>query len=124
MFRAVGPTVNVPDQILAGTTVGLTAEFEDAASFTWTDWDGNEQVTDRFDVTAVAPGSLTLSVRATDTSGQVSPSTEQTIVIEESPDGPRIVGPSTLAVGQQQEYTIDAPGRCKQPRLDRRQRHP
>ena len=115
MFRAVGPTVNVPDQILAGTTVGLTAEYEDAASFTWTDWEGNEQEIDRFEVTAVAPGSLTLSVRATDTSGQISPATEQTIVIEESPEGPRIVGPATVVVGVEQTYTLTAPEGASSP---------
>ena len=109
ILRPVGPTVIGPSTIRAGDVVVYTAEFEDAAQFEWTDWTGTPQITDSFEVTAVAPGSLTFSVVAIDGSGEESSATEHTITIDESPNGPRIEGPATVTVGQEQTYTVVAP---------------
>ncbi len=109
LLRPVGPVVAGPDGVTAGDTVTFTAEYDDAVAFEWTDWNDSVQQSNEFDVTAVAPGVLTFTVAAIGADGERSPTTEHSIVIEESPNGPRIEGPATVVVGQEQVYTVSAP---------------
>jgi hypothetical protein len=109
VLRPVGPTVAGPATIEAGTTEVYRASFDGAASFEWTDWSGFTKTTDEFEVTAVAPGSLTFSVVGIDSGGSRSPATQHTITILDSPDGPRIVGPDTVRVGVKETFSFTGP---------------
>jgi serine/threonine protein kinase len=117
VLRPVGPTIVGPDAIQAGQTATYTAILDGAELFEWTDWSGETQQADAFPVTAVAPGALTFSVVGIDADGNPSPSTEHTITIGESPNGPEIVGPPTVTVGQEQIYTFtySGPGEATDP---------
>ena len=109
VLRPVGPAVAGPDSIPAGETATYTATFDGAETFAWTDWNGETKRADDFDVITVAPGVLTFSVQAIGADGELSPATDHTITIDESPNGPQIEGPATVVVGQEQIYTFSAP---------------
>ena len=117
VLRPTGPVVEGPDRIAAGDTAIFTATFEQAERFVWTDWNGNEVETAEFPVDAIAPGSLTFSVRAIAGDGDESPSTSHEITIVPSPNGPTIVGADTATVGEYELYTFTDPtGTATNPR--------
>ncbi len=106
--RPVGPTITGPTSVVAVEPELFTAAFDGAERFEWIDWEGNVTSSDQFTVTPVAPGSLTFSVVAIDAEGGRSAGTQHTITIVEAPDGPRIEGPDTVKIGQQQIYMFTA----------------
>lgn len=109
-LQGQGPVINGPTNLAAGELEVFSASYEGADSFRWTDWNGDVIDEDEFEVRAIAPGRLTFSVVAL-TNGSESVATDHTLTITEAPDGPQIVGPDRVQVGQTQEFTYQGEGR-------------
>ena len=108
-FRPSGPEIVGPDTLLAGEAATYTAVLDGADGFRWTDWANGTEDGESFTVRATVPGSLTFSVVGL-TDGEASASTEKSITIEPNPDGPQIVGPETVTVGETAVYSVGGSG--------------
>lgn len=103
------PGINGPDEIASGVSAAYTAEFDGASSFRWTDSEGVVSAASSLTIGGVVPGEIMIAVDALDETGELLGDATKTIVVTESPDGPQILGPDRVVVGDVAAYTVDEP---------------
>ncbi|MCP3987937.1 MAG: protein kinase [Actinomycetia bacterium] len=102
------PTISGPPEVAAGQIQTYTASFDGADSYRWTDWNGDSIDSEELEVRAIAPGQLSFSVVAIN-DGSESRSANHTVTIVEADNGPEIVGPAEVTVGNTAQFTFSAP---------------
>ena len=103
------PTIDGPTEVEAGELGTFTASLNGADTYQWTDWNGDAIDGDMLEVRAIAPGELSFSVVAI-TDGSESRPAKRTLTIVEAADGPTIIGPNEVKVGESAEYTFEYAG--------------
>ena len=100
-----GLAIDGPRSVEAGESITLLAQDTAAVSFLWSDSDGNESSGAEFELRGVVPGEVEVRVEAIDASG-ASRVERATIDVTESPDGPVIVGPERVRVGDTATFGV------------------
>lgn len=96
--------IDGPGTILSGETATYSLSDAEPGTVAWIDAAGERIVSDELEVTGRLPGGLT--VIAIDSDGAEH---ERTVVVENSPEGPRIQGPRNLASGEEGLFTANVP---------------
>jgi serine/threonine protein kinase len=105
MTRSEAPVIEGDDEVAAGEPAFFTADLEGADEYRWTNFDGSQAVGDVFEVTGILPGTLELEVTAFG-DGEELGTGSRTIEVVASPEGPTIIGPDTVALGEIGEFTL------------------
>ncbi|MFV0258311.1 MAG: protein kinase domain-containing protein [Acidimicrobiales bacterium] len=110
-----GPTVDGPEEVVAGTTAEYTAAYDGATGYRWTNFDGTVTEGPTFRVTGVLPGTVNFSVSAL-VDGTETEATERTVAVVAADIAPSVSGPDEVTVGERVEYVATLPEGWTNPR--------